>query len=311
MPVAPDTLGLFTDVLGRVTLPMLALAAVGYGLQRPLALDVAPLNRLLVHGLLPAVLIHHLAAAPIGLATIGLTAFFAVAQFVVLLGLGWGVGALARQPPDVRALLGLAAAFPNTGNYGIPLVELAFGPAYLPHQAVIVALHTILITSLGAAVVAPGGLGLAAALRAALRVPLIPAAALGLLLKLLAIPLPAPLAYPLAAMAGAFAPLALLTLGAQLAASGTPGSPGALGLALLLRLLVGPAATWGAVTALRLPPDLADMLVVSASAPAGVLLAIVCAQYGAKPSLASAVVFVSTLLSPLTVTLAILAVRLG
>ena len=57
-------------------------------------------------------------------------------------------------------------------------------------------------------------------------------------------------------------------------------------------------------------PALTGLLVVASSAPVGILLAIFCTEYKRAPELASAVVLVTTVLSPLTVTGWILAARL-
>jgi hypothetical protein len=105
--------------------------------------------------------------------------------------------------------------------------------------------------------------------------------------------------------------LALFALGAQLAASEWTGMPKAVGAGLGLKLLLAPALTWVAVNVIGLEEDVGDLLVVVASAPVGVLLAIVCQEYRNEPGLASAVVFFSTLLSPLVVTGAIYATRVA
>ena len=53
---------LFLDISSRVTLPIIALAALGYVLQPWLKLDIATLTRIQVNVVMPAFLVHFLSA---------------------------------------------------------------------------------------------------------------------------------------------------------------------------------------------------------------------------------------------------------
>lgn len=307
-------LTLFGSVLTQVTLPIIIVTGLGYALQKRLSIDVPSLNRLIVYAVLPCFLFHYLSSATIPLAQAGVTAWFTVLQFFGLMVIGWAVARITRMPPSAQAVVGLAAAFANSGNYGIPLVQLAFGPKYLLDQAVIVSLHSILITSVGTLIIShQQGSGWSTALRSAFRTPIIPAVLFGVLFHVFSIRVPVVAAVPIEILGNAYTPLALFALGAQLAISSRAlwsTSADQLGLAVGLRLLAAPVLTWGAVLLFGIPRGLGDMLIVSASAPVGVLLAIVCAQYRVREELAAGSVFISTMLSPLFVTGAIIATRL-
>lgn len=300
---------MFLEIATQITLPIVAISAFGFALQRRLAFDVASLNRLSLYAILPCFLVHHLSSATVPLTEVGLTAWFTVAQFFVLLAIGWGASTALKLSKKIRPVVSLAAAFPNSGNFAIPLVDLAFGREYILHQAVIVSLHSVLITSVGVILLASGADGWRGSLRSALRTPLIPAVAVGLLLKGMEVQLPQMLAVPLQIMGSAYTPVALFALGAQLAATRFDAPRGDLALALGMRLLAAPLLTWLAVLALGVPRGLADMLVVTASVPVGVLLAIVCDEYRVGVNLAPATVFLSTVLSPIVVTAFLYAVR--
>lgn len=254
-------------------------------------------------------MLHYLSTATVPLSEVGTIAWFTAAQFVVFIAVGWMLGAALRLPGSTRPIIGLAAAFANSGNYGLPLVQLAFGDQYILHQAVIVSLHSILITSLGVVLISHREQGAVGSLAAAFRTPMIPAVGAGLLIAAFDWRLPGPVATPLQILGSAYTPVALFALGAQLAASRWQASFRALGLGLAVKLLVAPLATWAAVLLLGIHEDIGDLLIVVASAPVGVLLAIICAEYRAHPDLASATVFFSTLLSPLVVTAAIYGTR--
>lgn len=303
-------LRLFAGILTQITLPIIIISALGFVMQRRMNFDVPSLNRLVVYVILPSFLLYYLSDATIPLSTVGLTAWFTVVQFVVLIVIGWVLAKLLRMPPETRPVFGLTAAVANSGNYAIPLVGLAFGKEYLLDQAVIVSLHSLLITSLGVYLIAPRNQGWLATFKASVRTPILPAVAIGLLLRATDVHLPALASIPLQILGSAYTPVALFALGAQLAAGDRKAPLRELTLGVTLRLLIAPAVTLAAVAVMGVERGLANMLVITASTPVGVLLAIICTEYRRDAELASAIVFFSTLLSPLSVTAALLVVRL-
>lgn len=299
---------MFFDIATQVTLPIVVVAGLGFALQRKLALDAGSLNRLQIYVLLPCFLVLKLSARfPAHEA--GVTIWFTLLQFIVLVAVGWSAGALLRMPHDQRAALALSASFANSGNYNIPLVQLAFGDTYIPHQAVIVGLHAVLFASLGGIVLAQDARGWTGTARAMLRTPLIPAVAIGLLLRAADLQLPAAMALPLQLLGSAYAPVALFSLGVQLASVRIAVPPAPVAAAVVLRVLAAPLLTWLAVMALGLPRGLGDMLVVTAGAPVAVFLSVICAEYRTGADVAPATVFISTILSPVTITALLFAVR--
>ena len=266
---------LFSDILMNVTLPIVALVGLGYGAQRKLKLDVPSLNRLIVFVIMPAFLVHFLSAANQPISELWPTIYFTAIQFVALMFMGWYAAKLFRLPPEFAPILSLATVYANVGNYGIPLVKLAYPESFILHQSVITSMMTMLIVSVGAWMLAPqrgdGGV------LARLKVP----------------------------------PLALFALGAQLADTGKGElKTGPMSLVLVLKLLLAPALTWVLAIAMGIPKDLTELYVVAAATPVGVLLALFCAEYNRQPHFVSSAVLISTLLSPLVVTAWILVMRL-
>src|SRR5690606_2423073 len=119
--------------------------ALGWFVQWRLKLDLGTLTRLLINVVLPCALLHFITTAELPLAEVWPTVWFTVLQFIVLTALGWGIARLCRLPAEIAPVVGLAAAFANTGNFGIPVAQLSFPPDYLLHQTVIVSLHSMMI----------------------------------------------------------------------------------------------------------------------------------------------------------------------
>lgn len=302
-------MSLLFDVVTQVTLPIVLLMVFGYAGQKRLRFDVVTLNRLVIYGALPCLFVDSLSRADLPLAEVRITVLFTVAQFFLLLALGWLAGRALGAPGELRAILALAAAFPNSGNFGIPLVQLAFGNDFVLHQAVITTLHVVMVLAVAPAMLSAGGGGLGA-LRTAFRTPLIPAVLLGLALNALDLRLPAVIGYPVALMGATTTPLSLTAIGAQLAAGVALTSRRLIGWGIGLRIVAAPVLTGLALLPLDLPEGLADLLLVGAATPAAILLAMFCREYDRSPELASAIVVASTVLSPIAITAAVLATRL-
>jgi hypothetical protein len=67
-------------------------------------------------------------------------------------------------------------------------------------------------------------------------------------------------------------------------------------------MLLAPALTWGVLLLTGFEAGLIDLLVVAAAAPVGILMAIFATEYERAPDIAGAMVLISTVLSPITVT---------
>ncbi len=303
-------MGLFLNILTEITLPIIALVALGWAVQPRLKFDVSTLNRLQIYIFLPIFLIHSLSSADIPLQEVWPTAWFTVVQFIVLTIIGWGIAAALRFPESLRPIIALTVSFPNSGNFGIPLAQLAFPADYILHQAVIVSLHSILIVTIGYWMLVGRGMSSGALSRSLFQTPLIPSVALGLVLKGLELPLPNIVTVPMALMSSAFVPLALFALGAQLAGNRSKMDLNTIGISIVFSMILSPVLTWGLAAGFGFTGTLADLLIVAAAAPVGVLLAVFCAEYKKHGETASAIVFVSTVLSPLFASGWILLLRL-
>jgi predicted permease len=110
---------------------------------------------------------------------------------------------------------------------------------------------------------------------------------------------------------GGFFAIALCTLGAQLATvrSGGPRYP--VTLSVLLRLLAAPAMGLAVVYLLGLEGMIAQVLLISTATPTAVNAMLLCLEFKNHPDFVARSVFYSTLLSPVTVTLVIFVAQGG
>ena len=265
------------------------------------------LNRLLLYVIIPAFLAHYLATSSVPIGAAWDTAWFTAVQFLVLAAVGWAIARACGLRDGMPAVIGLAMALSNSGNFGLPLAELAFGSDMVLHQAVIVSTQSIFVFTLGFVMIL-GAAGWRQGLRGLIN-PIFPAVIIGLTLNAFEVELPTLVGLPLEMLGRLYTPLALFTLGAQLTTIRTEGLGRPLALTAGLKLLLAPLLTWLALLPLAIERDIADLLTVTASAPVGVTLAILAAQAGRATGLSAAAVFVTTVISPLSVSLWLLFLR--
>jgi malate permease and related proteins len=305
------SMDLFVEILTRVTLPIITLVAIGWGLQGRLKLDVGTLNRVQMYVVMPAFLVHFLASSKQPLSVIWPVFYVGFVLFLFLIPIGWLATMLFRQRAALGPMMGLGTGYANVGFFGIPVVQLAFGSDKLIYMSVMTALTTILICTVGVWLLAPAGGSKFGKLKTAFDTPLIPSVALGLLLRGFDVELPTVVAQPMQFLGSIFTPLALYTLGAQIAASKIVRfEVGPQVLMLILKFLVAPSMAWALCWYMGFARDVSDVIVVAAATPVGVLITIFAAEYKTEPEFISTAVVVSTILSPLFVTGWIMATRL-
>ncbi|MFP4538183.1 MAG: AEC family transporter [Dichotomicrobium sp.] len=304
-------MAIFLDILTGITLPVLVLVGLGWIAQTRLGLDLETLSRLTVNVILPAALVHFLTSAEIPLIDIWPTAWFMLLQFAAHYAMGYALGHALRGAADMRHLLGFAVAFANSGNYGLPLIALSFPPDFLLHQTIAASTHMVLISTLGVWLMARSGPDGPSMGKLLFGTPLLPAVAVGLLFKGFEVSLPVAVTKPLELMGDAFTPMALFLLGAQLTTVTAEITRGPLASTAVLKLLAAPAVTWGLAAATGFSDAMVAFFVVGTATPTGIMLAVFAAQYRAHAPFAAAAVFFTTVLSALTVTGWIFAMKLA
>lgn len=334
--------------LGRIfyfiVLPMLLLVLLGYVVQRRLGLDMPTLTRLNFYLVVPALIYFSVVNSKVPLGDVAKVIVFSLAMIALLAVVTDVVARLRGVPRDQRRVMLMTTMFYNSGNYGLPLQEMAFRSAGLGSLAASLQVFTILCQNfttftLGVVLVSSGrGQGPPTAtdggrgprhwrrnLMQIVRFPPIYALAAALLTvqarRLLGPSAPAveqalaPFWDAIGFVKDAFVAVALATLGAQLAMTARPTRGYPIVLSVLLRLVGGPAVGLGLVCLLHhfwgVHGFLAQMLLISTAPPTAVNSLLLCLEFKNHPDFAARAVFYSTLLSPLTVTLTIYLAQSG
>lgn len=203
----------------------------------------------------------------------------------------------------------LATVFPNTGNYGLPVLLFAYGHQAFSIGVVIVVLNFILMYSLGVYFASLQGSSWRIALYNVIRLPTTYATICALVVNLLDISLPNFIYNPLRMMGEAMIPVVLLILGIQLAHSKIRGVIGPTVVASLLRLIASPMVMLGVVYFLGIGGLMAKVLIIQHSMPTAVIMTMISAEYKTYPYLVANATFLSTLFSFFSITVLLYAVN--
>jgi predicted permease len=198
----------------------------------------------------------------------------------------------------------------NSGNFGLPIVLFAFGREALTFATVYFVTASIITYTFGVFLAASGRRTVGQALRGVTRVPTVYAVLAAAVVLAFAIPIPLGVMRPIQMLSDASLPLMILILGMQLEGIAQPREPVAVGAGVVLSLLVAPVVAFAIARAMGLTGAAFQASVLQASMPAAVVTTILALQFDLDAELPASVVFASTLLSPLTVTLLIAYLRL-
>ena len=222
-----------------------------------------------------------------------------------------GFSMLRRHSRPLRAAFNLSVMFYNSGNFGIPLLDLTFpGGTAVAIQSVVLAMQNIYMFTVGVFLASRGRYSIGDAVRKAATFPPIYAALAALIVQQTGWTVPRLLWIPVERFSHALIPIALVTLGAQLSRGIREAQWIDLSLGAIARLLLSPILALGVVKALGITGLMGPVLIVSSAVPPAVNTVLIAIELDNRPDYAANAIFFSTLLSALTVTLVIYLVRM-
>jgi malate permease and related proteins len=283
-------------------LPILLISAAGFLLGKLLSIETRSLGRVLFYILSPVLVFNLLITASLPFDRIALMMGYAACIMLTVGALAFLFGKLFKLERSVLTAVVLTSIFANNGNYGMPLISFAFGKEALAYASIYFVTSSILTNTLGVLIVSLGHLDLKNALLGLLKVPAIYAILAALLVIRLGWSLPIPLERTVSLVASATIPVMIILLGLELARVQWSRHLKALGITTALRLLVGPFIGLLFAGLFHLPAPARQAGITEAGMPSAVLNTVLATEYKIEPSLVTAIVFASTLLSPLSLT---------
>jgi predicted permease len=283
-------------------LPVFLIAAAGFILARKLHANVKTMAHVSFYTLTPCLAFKMLVTSKITGPEAGRVALMAI-LVTAAMGLIGRVAAipLGLNRVELSAFL-MVVMFSNGGNYGLPVVMFAFGNDALSIGTVYFVVSAVLTYTIGVFLAAAGKQSVGQAIAGLAKIPAIYAVAAAFIVIVTGVSVPAVLMRPVGLLSDSALPMMIIVLGMQLERATMPERPAAVVLAVGLSLLVAPFVAIGLAALLNLSGAARQASVILASMPVAVITTIFALEFDLAPAFVTSAVFVSTLLSPLTLT---------
>jgi predicted permease len=216
------------------------------------------------------------------------------------------VGKLLKAPATDVGVYRFALLFSNVGFMGYPVVNAVFGSEAVFYAAIYNLPFNLIVFTIGILIISWGAKKATQKITPAMFFnPATVAVAVGFMFFLFSIKLPAALAATVNQLGSLTTPLSMILIGALLANSNFKEMLGnwRIYVVSFLRLIIIPLAIWAALRNVTSDPLLVGVPTIIAAMPVAANSAILAQEYEANSFLASQVVFVSTLLSVITIPL--------
>jgi malate permease and related proteins len=293
------------EILIHDIVPILIVIGLGFVFARRTRPELRTLSRLTFYIFSPCLVFVSLVESNVADGEI-----VQIAVFVVAITLAMGVLAFLsaralRLTPRQTSGFMLAVMFVNAGNYGLGVNRLAFGPEVESRAVIYFVASTVLIYTGGVLIAKGFAGGWRGAVKQLLRLPHVYALGAALIVRAMQWTVPQPVLDGLRFPAQAAIPLMLVLLGAQLA-NATVGQYWRIAVVgSSLSLLIAPLVAFGLANLFNLGVLTRQAVVLEASMPAAVVNTLIATEFDAEPQLVTSTVVLSTLASPITLSLII------
>ena len=296
-------------ILWQILSPIYIIILSGYLIQKKFKLSLQPLTKVQLYLFIPALIFIKIATSQLDSGLVFRIISFTVILFFSLMALSFLISKILGLGRKKEKAFMNAVILRNQGNFGIPLMSLLFtgamGEYAMSVHMIVLFATNILLNTFGLYNASSGSYTRREAMIKVLRMPILYVVALGFMFKAFSLTIPAPIHESLDIMGNAVVPLALFTLGAQLANTKLALTDRSLPLATAMRLILSPLLAWLMTIAFGFTGIIAQVLIIGAAAPTAVNSVILAMEFDGDADYASETVLLTTLLCAVTVTITI------
>jgi hypothetical protein len=283
-------------------LPIFLVAGVGYLAAKYLQVTPHSLSQVSFYLFSPCLIFNLLTTSQLSNEDITTMAGFTIVTILVLGVLTGLIGWLLHLERRLLAAILITVMFGNAGNYGLSLTKFAFGDEALAYASLFFVTTAIMMYTIGVVIASLGKSGLRAALLGLFKVPTVYAVILAVLFNHYEWRLPLFIDRSVTMLADATIPVLMVLMGVQLFSSKISNHRSALIFANFMRLVASPIIALGVSKLFLLQGPAYQAGLVEAAVPAAIFTTVLATQYDVEPAFVTTVVFISTLISPLTMT---------
>jgi len=293
---------IFTEVI-NVILPVFILLGIGFFVGKFMQIDSKSVSDLSIYVFSPALFFHSVTTSSLNLGDLGKIILFALLLFLIFALLIKFLGLLFGWHSSYQNTMMLASGFPNTGNYGLPIVFFTFGDEGMAIAIIYVVMQSLLMNSAGIFYASNHEKTPKKDIIVTIvRMPGFIAIVIGLFMKLADIPVPKAIGNATDLLGQAAVPVLLTLLGITLASIQIKSVLKFIGTAAILKLTVFPAIGF-LLLALLYPSGSLEskVLLISVATPAAATTTLLAIKFNMNPDMVSSAMFVSTLASIITI----------
>ncbi|MFN4217158.1 MAG: AEC family transporter [Brevinematales bacterium] len=295
---------LWIQIFYTIVFPVLLIFGIGYLLGKIFHWHHQTLSTLSLYLLTPALIFQAIYSHPEVINLYFLRLLVVVSLLVgISFGIIWFLGRFFHWDEGITRVVILTTTLANTGNFGLPITEAAFGEQGLAVASLLLVIYSLFTHTFGVFVAAREKFHWKDALKAVSRIPVFYAILVALFLVLLKVKLPDPVFKPIQMIGLSAIPLNLIQVGLQLASVSFGKQSVFSGVVSLVKLIVVPLMAIPLFWLLRVDGMYFKAGLLQIAMPSAVYTAILTSHYGGRSEMASEVVFLSILISTVTLTI--------
>ena len=283
-------------------LPVFLASSAGFLLSKYLKINPRPISQIIFYIFAPSLLFTLLTKNNLNNSDILRSMLFIGSTMLIVGFIAIIITRIFRFNRSLSSGVLLTSMFMNAGNYGLPVVLFAYGDTALGFASVYFVTMVIFTYTIGIFVASMGSADFKNSLINLLKLPAIYAIVIAFAVLVTGWKVPTFLDRTITLLGDASIPSMLVLLGMQLANVRLSGISLPFLFAVSLRLIASPAVALLLTALFGIAGPAKTALVTIAGMPTAVFTTVLATEYDLNPSFVTAVVFTSTLISPLTLT---------
>lgn len=289
-----------------IILPVFMIFAIGYGSQKLLRMDIKSISSMSLYILIPLLTFDTFYRNEVTMDYFYLLIFSIIITVILTIITIVIAKMMGKNREDIAAML-LGALFPNSGNYGAPVILFALGSVAFDYAIVLMVIHGFIIGTIGILIASLGNGAMVTMREAVINVfktPIIYGALLGVLVEQLSIPIHEGIMEIIQMTGNAAIPIVMLILGMQLAEiKKEQFDVSSTILVVFVRMIVSPIIAVVLVMFMPVDDTIKMVFIVLNAMPVAANSTMLAVQFNTKPNLVSISTLVTTIISILTIPL--------
>jgi malate permease and related proteins len=292
-------------VFFSIVFPVFFIIFIGFIFGKLVDIDFRAISKLVLYVFNPALYFNSMLTANVDGEEFVKVIIYAIVLFFSFIALTYLLnGTLLKFSQQMRSALILSTAFPNSGNYGLPIILFAFGEIGFDRAVIFTVLQSLLMNSAGVYFASNSNNSFKDSMKDVLKMPGFIALLIAIIMKNFNIMPYDFLMRPIVLMGQAAIPSLLAILGIQLSRVKIEFDWKFITSSVILRLFVYPVVAFIIISFFFGFNDLTGkVLLVLAATPSAVSTTLLAIQYDAKPQLVSTITLITTLLSMVTISI--------